>query len=74
MAERNLEMLVRIQGELDGSMPESVRRAVADAGRLQESLAGLRSTMGKTQRLQQLQQEAAPFLSTAFLPDASAIP
>lgn len=65
MADRNLELAIKIQGQVDQSLPASVRKAMSDAANLQKSLGQLKGIEANAQRYKELQR-AAQSLSTEF--------
>lgn len=65
MADRNLELAIKIQGQVDQSLPASVRKAMSDAANLQKSLGQLKGIEANAQKYKEL-QKAAQSLSTEF--------
>ena len=65
MAGKLLELAIAIKGKLDNSLPESVRKAMADAGRLQKELGRLKGIEANAQKYKAL-EEAGRGLSVAL--------
>ena len=60
-----MEMLISLKGKIDSSLPESVRKAAADAGKLQQELSKLKGIEANAQKYKALEQ-AGQGLSTAL--------
>lgn len=65
MAGKLLELAIAIKGKLDNSLPESVRKAMADAGRLQKELSKLKGIEANAQKYKAL-EEAGRGLSASL--------
>ena len=60
-----MELLISLKGKLDNSLPESVRKAMADAGRLQKELSKLKGIEANAQKYKAL-EEAGRGLSASL--------
>jgi TP901 family phage tail tape measure protein len=53
-----MELLIRLKGQLDRSIPESVRKAMADAAELQKKMQRLQAVQAKAQKYKEMARAA----------------
>ncbi|MBR3457684.1 MAG: phage tail tape measure protein, partial [Selenomonadaceae bacterium] len=58
MVGRDMELLIRLKGQLDRSIPESVRKAMADAAELQKKMQRLQAVQAKAQKYKEMARAA----------------